>query len=94
MISCNSVLVINPNVLGNHTSFSLPSANEVMFSIVHHVTITHDALDLSVQGPHPPRHGTSLYKDTPPPGPFMDMGPHCTGRHLLVTFGGKNLIPV
>ena len=52
-----------------------------MFSVVSvcHVTITHDALDFTIQGP-PPKHGTSLYRDPlalPP-----DMGPNCTGTPL------------
>ena len=50
------------------------SCGKVMFSVVsvHHsvhrgslVTITHDALDLTIQGPFwspPPQHGTSLYR--------------------------------
>ena len=40
------------------------------------LTITCDALDLTIQGPHPSpfEHGTSLYRD-----PVM--GPHCTGIH-------------
>ena len=53
-----------------------------MFSVlsVCHVTITHDALDFTIQGP-PPKHGTSLYRDLlalPP-----DMGPNCTGTPPL-----------
>ena len=70
MISCNSVLVINPNVLGNHTSFSLPSANEGNVSIVRHVTITHDALDLTVQGLHPPKTWDLTVQGPPPRGPL------------------------
>ena len=66
-----------------------------MFSIVRHVTITHDALALTVQGPPSPQDmGPHCTRTPPPRGPFMDMGPHCTGPHRLVTFGGKNLIPV
>ena len=65
-----------------------------MFSVVSvcHVTITHDALDFTIQGP-PPKHGTSLYRDPqtwdltvqgPPsamaqPHSTLDMGPHCMG---------------
>ena len=46
-----------------------------LFTGVCHVTITHDALDFTIQGPSPaspgvapPQPGTSLYREPPPPG--------------------------
>ena len=45
------------------------------------VTITHDALDLTVQGtswPWSPRHGTSLYTERLQAPVPPDIGPHCT----------------
>ena len=58
-----------------YNSSFLPSANEVAGRWCF-LTITYDALDLTIQGPHSP----------PPP---RDMGPHCTGthpRHVLNLF--------
>ena len=62
MISCNSVLVINPTVLCNHTSFSLPSANEG--NVFNRTPCDHYPWCI---GPH----------CTGIPSP-QDMGPHCT----------------
>ena len=47
------------------------------------MTITHDGLDLTIQGPASPGHGTSLYsapvQPQPQSWPQMDVAPHCTG---------------
>ena len=59
-----------------------------------HVTITHDALDLTLQippnlpcPPYPFPHGTSLYREPPPP----DMGPNCTAPQLPFSRHGTSL---
>ena len=66
-----------------------------LFTDGSHVTITHDALNFTIEEPpgpgHPPGHGTSLYQD--PPAPHMDMRPHCMetpAPHLLLTSGGQD----
>ena len=48
------------------------------------LTITHDALDLTIQGPTglPPNMGTSRYREpSAPPNMFKLVQPHCTGTH-------------
>ena len=40
--------------------FSRVCLSVILSGKVSHVTITHDALDLTVQDPHPSGHGTSL----------------------------------
>ena len=61
----------------NTSCFTICQLNcgKIMFLIVSvhhsvheepHVTITNDALDLTIQGP--PGHGASLYRDPRPPG--------------------------
>ena len=51
------------------------------------VTISHDALHLTIHGfmalPHS-GHGTSLYRNHPVWPPPLDMGPHCRGPSLAL----------
>ena len=46
------------------------------------MTITHDALHLTIHGPLALPHGTSLYRNPPAWPPPLDLGPHCTGPSL------------
>ena len=86
------------------------SYGKVMFSLRRgtHVTITHDVLDLIVQGHPQPQpcqpigHWTSLYRASSPaaaPHPWpppLDIGHQCTRTSppLLVTSGGRPLRPI